>query len=103
MGISKSPVLSLSSSHAWFRFLLLPSAAKRLVELDHSQKLLKTQLCKIELCLKQVPISIKGIKLGVDTAVVTKVSETKAILQRGDEQFLLLAALPNTGARDQGI
>ena len=55
---------------------LLPSSSERLVELYHRERFFQPDLSQNQLCLKQIAVSIQGVKLGVHTAAISHVGQT---------------------------
>ena len=46
--------------------LALPAAAERLVELNDAEQLVQLDLTEVQFGLKQIPVGIQGVELGVD-------------------------------------
>ena len=82
---------------------LLPAAAERFIELHYAEQLIQTNLRQIQLGLKQIAVGIERVELRIHAAAVADVGQPLAILQRGDQRFLLDAALAHSLVGDQGV
>ena len=76
----------------------LPSAAERLVELDHADRLVAHRLDQLELRIEQLTFGIQNFEIAGDTAFVPEVRDLAGVHQRPDEQLLLLTKLPSLAA-----
>src|SRR5262249_1871657 len=71
----------------------LPAASKGFIQLDNSQGFLESLLAECQFGLKEIPIGIECIELGIHSATIAHIGKTQSILQSLDESFLLFPAL----------
>src|SRR5581483_3904602 len=83
--------------------MLLPTSAKRLIELHDCQLLHQPNLRQIKLRLEEVAIRIQCIELGIYSSPITEVCQPQTVLQRGHECCLLFAPFPNALVCNQSI
>ena len=81
--------LYLTSTGVAHSTLLLPTAAQRFVELDQRQQLVSSGLRQAQLCVEQISICIEGVEQAVDAALISQISQPRAVLQGRHQQFLL--------------
>ena len=73
--------------------LLLPAAAEGPVELDQRKQLVPPGLRETQLGIEQVAVGIQSVEKCIDSSSIPHVGQTRPVLQRAHEQFLLRADL----------
>jgi hypothetical protein len=80
-----------------------PAATKGFVKLDDAEQLVQLNLAKIQFCLKQVPIRIQSVELGVDAPLVSHVGQPFPLLKDSNKRLLLYPGFPRSLVRDQCV
>ena len=73
--------------------LLLPPAAKRLIQLYRRQIFIQLRLHQLQLSIKRIRLVREHFQIPRHAAVVPHVRKTRRILRRREQQFLLLPKL----------
>ena len=81
----------------------LPPSPERLVELNDAQQLVQLDLPQVELGLKQIPVSIQGVELGIDAPLISHVGQPFPLPKDRNKSLLLYPGVPHSLVSDQCI